>query len=258
MTGRSHLPVRRFKRSLDEHFRVLTAPEREIVRHAQSRGTAFLLYDAWKAGVAGPRRLCVAQLESAVAVHIGRGPENDVVIDWDQRVSGTHAKVEREAQLWFLEDLDSKNGTFVGDDRITDRRRLHDADIVYLSSGQGAPQLEFNCAEALESTATTRGRERPRLTAGEQKLLAAVCIHRLCSTGHEAATDKEMASLLIMERPSIRSGLTSIYGKFDLQDVPQGRKRRRLVAIAVDEGVARREHLGMDCGEAVRRLAADA
>jgi hypothetical protein len=42
---------------------------------------------------------------------IGRGPENDIVIR-DERVSKQHARIVKQGTEYYLEDLDSRNGTF--------------------------------------------------------------------------------------------------------------------------------------------------
>lgn len=53
-------------------------------------------------------------------VTMGRAGGNDVVLH-DDFASGVHARVVADEGLWYIEDLGSTNGTFVGD------RRLHGA-----------------------------------------------------------------------------------------------------------------------------------
>ena len=63
--------------------------------------------------------------------HIGRGAHNDVAID-DDSVSDIHAKLQRREDGWYLIDLGSTNGTYVGGSRLTHERRL-----------DGAPDVRF-------------------------------------------------------------------------------------------------------------------
>lgn len=49
---------------------------------------------------------------------IGRREDNDIMID-NQAVSGHHARIVREGESYFAEDLNSLNGTFVNGYKIT-------------------------------------------------------------------------------------------------------------------------------------------
>ena len=64
----------------------------------------------------------------AEEVQIGRLPDNTVVID-NPAVSSRHAAVMRVGESYVLKDLASTNGTFVNDERITERF-LHDGDVM--------------------------------------------------------------------------------------------------------------------------------
>jgi hypothetical protein len=61
------------------------------------------------------------------------GRDEDVAIRIDARgVSRRHARIVVRAGRSSLEDLDSKNGTFCGDDRVTSTRTLKDGDVIGL------------------------------------------------------------------------------------------------------------------------------
>jgi hypothetical protein len=49
--------------------------------------------------------------------HVGRGPENDLVLD-DPTVSSRHATVWAEAGRGWIRDGNSRNGTYVNDERV--------------------------------------------------------------------------------------------------------------------------------------------
>jgi pSer/pThr/pTyr-binding forkhead associated (FHA) protein len=66
---------------------------------------------------------------------IGRNPRNSIVLD-DGYVSGEHALlVWREGQLW-LEDLDSRNGTFLNDLPLNDPVVISPGDILTIGNIQ--------------------------------------------------------------------------------------------------------------------------
>jgi diguanylate cyclase (GGDEF)-like protein len=66
--------------------------------------------------------------------YVGRRVDLDVPIDLDS-VSRRHAKFFQVLGEWFVEDLSSTNGTFVNDERVAERRRLRDADIIRFGEG---------------------------------------------------------------------------------------------------------------------------
>lgn len=59
---------------------------------------------------------------------IGRKPDNDEVID-NPAVSGHHARIVQEQGAFFVEDLNSTNGTFVNDVKIQ-KHKLTNADRI--------------------------------------------------------------------------------------------------------------------------------
>jgi DNA-binding response OmpR family regulator len=63
---------------------------------------------------------------------IGRWEDNDVVVD-DRWLSRTHARVRREGERYTVEDLDSKNGTFVNGRRIVEPVALADGDEIQVT-----------------------------------------------------------------------------------------------------------------------------
>src|SRR6185503_7533748 len=77
--------------------------------------------------------------------HIGRGAHNDVMIA-DDSVSDTHAKLQRRDDGWYVVDVGSTNGTYVGGSRITAEKRL-----------DGAPDLRFGGVKTVFRAQDTGG-----------------------------------------------------------------------------------------------------
>ena len=63
---------------------------------------------------------------------IGRGPHCDLVID-SPRVSREHVALTRSGILYFIEDLNSSNGTWFGEERVT-KRELESGDVITLGN----------------------------------------------------------------------------------------------------------------------------
>jgi hypothetical protein len=73
---------------------------------------------------------------------IGRAPDCAINIA-DGSVSSRHARIVREPQGFVLEDLQSRNGTFVNGEKVDQPRLLADGDVVRL----GKVVLTFNVAQ---------------------------------------------------------------------------------------------------------------
>ncbi len=79
-------------------------------------------------------------------VTIGRLPDNDIVIE-NPAVSGHHACVFRDGDRFAIEDLGSRNGTFVNERRVT-RHTLTHGDVVLV--GKHILQFDEHAAAAPE------------------------------------------------------------------------------------------------------------
>lgn len=65
------------------------------------------------------------------ALTVGRKPDNDVVID-NPAISGHHCRISVQGGTYFVEDLESTNGTFVNEKRVK-KAGLHHNDVVGLA-----------------------------------------------------------------------------------------------------------------------------
>jgi sigma-B regulation protein RsbU (phosphoserine phosphatase) len=73
-----------------------------------------------------PGQVFALDRESSV---LGRHPDCDIVLDV-QAVSRQHAKIIRTGADFYVEDMESRNGTFVNGEKIAERRLLRDNDRV--------------------------------------------------------------------------------------------------------------------------------
>lgn len=77
--------------------------------------------------------------KDADAVTIGRDPDSDFALPLDATVSSHHARIVREGGAFWLEDLASRNGSFVGDHRVEGRVAITAGTLFVL----GSTCLEF-------------------------------------------------------------------------------------------------------------------
>ena len=125
---------------------------REPVPHAESRRPAgrgdvsFLV--KWETG-----RVTLDDGEHV----LGRDPDVEIFLN-SPGVSRRHALIRISAGAATIEDLGSKNGTLVGDERVDGIRPLGDGDIIAL----GSVKLTIRATQAPTSTETEADIKRPR------------------------------------------------------------------------------------------------
>ncbi|MFC2285647.1 MAG: FHA domain-containing protein, partial [Corynebacterium matruchotii] len=67
--------------------------------------------------VDGPMTGSRMDLGDLTEITIGRAPDCDFLVS-DDFASGRHARLIKRDSVWFVEDLDSRNGTFVHGEKI--------------------------------------------------------------------------------------------------------------------------------------------
>lgn len=86
-------------------------------------------------------------------ITIGRGPENNVVID-DYKISRTHLQIVENNGVYSIVDLNSANGTYVNGQRISGEVRLQPNDVVKIGDTTLQWQKYFNAHTAPEPSTT--------------------------------------------------------------------------------------------------------
>jgi hypothetical protein len=82
---------------------------------------------------------------------IGRTAGNSIVVG-DGSVSSNHARILRTAEGFAIEDLKSRNGTFVNGERVAEKRILADGDLLRF----GKVIMTFNIASETKPAETTQ------------------------------------------------------------------------------------------------------
>ena len=81
---------------------------------------------------------------------LGRDPDAEEIFLNSPGVSRRHARIRVSAGRATLEDLGSKNGTFVGDERVDGSESLCDGDVI----GVGSVKLTLSVLQPPSSTET--------------------------------------------------------------------------------------------------------
>ena len=63
---------------------------------------------------------------------LGRGEECDIVLA-ERQISRQHIRIYKESDLFYIQDLDSKNGTWVNGQQLKGTRELRDGDEVHVA-----------------------------------------------------------------------------------------------------------------------------
>ena len=67
---------------------------------------------------------------NAAPLTLGRGGQNDLVLEGDEFASSRHARIEVRGDGAWVQDLESTNGTFVNGSRVAGAQRLDAGDVL--------------------------------------------------------------------------------------------------------------------------------
>ncbi|MBK8026273.1 MAG: FHA domain-containing protein [Chloroflexi bacterium] len=112
------------------------------------------------------RPILIIQQEKALDLHwtlpsdevvLGRGEDCELILS-ERQVSRQHIRIFQQGEQYYVEDLESRNGTWVNGEQLKGTRRLQNGDkiqlamtvkIEYVASGSTAP-MPFEVPEHLE------------------------------------------------------------------------------------------------------------
>jgi Nif-specific regulatory protein len=113
----------------------------------------------------------VVRLVPGESVTIGRAPTNTIVIK-DERCSRAHAEVFHTQGEWQLRDLDSRNGTFLDEQRLQGDHALQPGEMIQIGNSQMIYVHEL--AEAFPDSSTLLKTSRAVEENGSELLTARV------------------------------------------------------------------------------------
>jgi ATP/maltotriose-dependent transcriptional regulator MalT len=174
---------------------------------------------------------------------LGRRAEMDLSLPWDSEVSGLHAELHHLGGEWtVVDDGLSTNGTYVNGQRISGRQRLREGDRIRV----GRTVLAFKAAQASPVGRTVVAAEQPtlQLTDTQRKVLIALCRPYRDGGFATPATNQEIAAELFLSVDAVKMHLRTLFGKFELGELPQNQKRARLAERALQFGVISHRDLG--------------
>ncbi|MFH1723957.1 MAG: FHA domain-containing protein [Elusimicrobiota bacterium] len=147
------------------------------------------------------------------SLSVGRKPDNDIVID-NPAISGHHCKVVLKGDTYYVEDLESTNGTYVNEKRIM-KSGLHHNDVL----GVGRHALVFIEDTPPEAQDAKGGDETMVLTPEKQREIA--------KSAMASAPEKEekigclrVLKGVVSEPEFELKGLSTYIGKSDRVQIP--------------------------------------
>jgi DNA-binding NarL/FixJ family response regulator len=220
----------------------LSASELKELLAVERRGEAFLAFRDEQGDL---RFFAVsAQDETRDATStVGRRAGMDLPLAWDSEVSALHAELRHVGGEWaIVDDGLSTNGTYVNGQRITGRQRLRDGDRIRI----GRTVLAYKAAQATLVQETVSAGDLPavELTETQRRVLIALCRPYRDGNFATPATNQEVAAEVFLSVDAVKMHLRTLFGKFDLGELPQNQKRARLAECALQFGVISHRELG--------------
>jgi pSer/pThr/pTyr-binding forkhead associated (FHA) protein len=207
---------------------------------AERAGSPFLVY---RAADGGQRLVTLDGTKPLLTV--GRQPALDVPLDWDGEVSRLHAELHAVGDHWVLADDGlSRNGSYVNGERVSGRRRLRDGDVLRF----GRTSILFRQPLAVpvdrSTVASAEPLSRADVSDAQRRVLVALCRPFAAATAFATPPgNQELAGELFLSVDAVKTHLRALYAKFGIDDLPQQRKRTRLVELAMLSGIVSRRDL---------------
>ena len=167
---------------------------------------------------------------------IGRQAASDIALTWDGEVSRAHAAIERIGDVWtVVDDGRSRNGSFVGGERVHGRRVLRHGDVLTI----GRTTLTFLAPLAGGDSSTIVGLSgaAPPLSAAQRRVLVALCRPLAGERFATPPSNRELAAELCLSIETVKFHLHALFELFGIERLPQHHKRAALARLALERGV---------------------
>jgi class 3 adenylate cyclase/tetratricopeptide (TPR) repeat protein len=205
------------------------------------RGLPYLSY---RDGNGGQQ---VFDLDGKSRVRIGRNPSNDVALEWDAEVSRSHASlIDLDGSWVLLDDGRSHNGSFVNGQRVGDRHRLQDGDILrfgetlilYRAPPPSGLRPRFAAGAPVETATAVGVPGAVFLSEVQQRVLVALCaLVDESSPTSGAAADEDLANQLALSVEAVRENLWALSHVFEAEELPEDERVEQIVERARRSGV---------------------
>lgn len=205
------------------------------------RGNPYLVLR----GPTGAQRI-VSLGDKPTQLTVGRAPSCDVCLEWDAGVSRAHARLERLGMDdWMLvDDGLSHNGSIVNGERLRQRRRLADGDVLRFGHTDVVYRAPIPTSRPTVTLAS--GAAEIRLSPAQRRVLVALC--RPYRDGGEfarPASNRAIAEELVLSVEAVKTQLRALFEKFDVEQLARDAKRARLAHRAFETGVIKHSDLDM-------------
>jgi hypothetical protein len=217
----------------------VSPPELQERLEVDRRGEPYLLYRD-----EGGRQQILPLAEQDSPLTIGRGSGCNVCLGWDSGVSRAHAQLERVGgdEWMVVDDGLSRNGSIVNGERLRQRRRLSDGDVLRF----GDTHIVYRAPLVPGARTVTRavGAGEIQLSPAQRRVLVALCRpYRDPRAFATPASNAAIAEELVLSVDAVKTQLRALFEKFDVEPLARDAKRGRLVQRAFETGVITRQEL---------------
>jgi len=129
-------------RSAFRELRTTTAPAPEATGvHPIGPGGRAAATDAWLVATGGGGLEAGERFDLFGGLSIGRSSDADVRIE-DRYASGVHARIYSRGPNYYVEDMNSTNGTFLNGGQVNGEAKLNDLDEVRIGNAEFRFELD--------------------------------------------------------------------------------------------------------------------